>query len=1399
MSDRHSSPAPSEGPSERPVVNLPKSVDAEGDYDMDTPSGAPTGEAPPVKPQTVDSDGDHDMDAPSKAEVSDAYDSDSDAMEGVETKPVTETIVIKTKDLPAYHKDLVMKLNEQFYAPQTAVGKPDGNAPPVDSEKFFNLRGQDISSSTLPEGMASGNKLKALVMGGDLFAGIHMETSPELAKFRDAAAEQTGASAAAPNTKNAPTTGLSLNLPIRSATNKLSATSTSALTKPSIPEPPAHECVKVFFHLDSQTPNIEFVTQDPKTDNTMSCRLWAQDMDYDESRVKFQVEKYLPDPTIDRSKPSDKREHHGLRHLEKMSQSYQKTCVIAVTIDVQQASHRHWEGISAADLAAIRSENAQDPKEGEVRRYIPPNNWAAAKDKSRFETRNNLVKMLDQETTFKLYFTCKTSDGPTKQWKKFGGYMRNLLTMAQAYGNFWWYKHQLSEHDVSLSIENPVLAPIDWIVPRWLVTEWSFEKTTSSTLAQSVSKPKPHKWSPLEFPTSGYPNSNEAAFLLKLGVRDEQERQIRDLKELVQSDGTKWFKGRFRRANTTGVVYVVEVYLGLEQEMADANIKIPQPGTRIRFAVDKDATKKPSKKNSVSFEGIVVYDSLGTKASFICVVDCRHKALAVADSSVEYNLFISYLVDKTTSKRMLEGIALLQTNKESYGPDSRGVVLGCRNTAFKTDILKTEFDETRLGMFETSIDEMHPPSNASQKEAMMNTCRSDTGNVVIIGPPGTGKSATIDKIGHAHLALDRRVMYCAPMNSNVHGLIDKFVEYNQATDQQKYSDNEWVLVTGGYTTIDKARKLRKSQDADIQDLENANARLSSYVKDAKNRKNVPHYERTLGYKVRQQIDVFAANDKYDESDGKGLYTDAKRYLKLEHDLPYLQDDSARKEAKDELDDLEHQFTVHFLKKVKVLFCTVSTSAHPLVQDSGDWDILVIDEAARETRAGIAVALGTLHGRVKLIVWAGDYEQGTGVITGQDSNVGYNLLARNVFESLAGIKKAKDEASPCEVIILNTCYRMQQSLIDWSSHHLYDDKVKSHEDAGKRDMPLRNTLRRYWANRLPDDFTGNFTEIGIDVTHEGFASELLTGTTTRLNRHEARQIACTVVDMLSFEPPKSKGEPCRRILAEDICLISNFTGQVMELRKAVKHRAEEMEFDLAKLEHLLYHTTAEVQGKERNITMYCTVLADGTTRLAQQDRLPIGFVADIKNLNVSVTRCKIARYTFGALKLFLQAQIDNHTISKNKRYSGFFDFMSRLNSMESIIAYKDSERWFRDGSKPNDFGNFRKSLEDAVSYTSRAANNMPNKAPARQNRMTTGQNRMTTTVQNNFQAPPRNVRFAGDREGGLLRASRPAGVQKENSKRRGGQGGAKKGRRDDREDGGGSGHGTESGQGQQTQW
>ncbi|KAL1798835.1 hypothetical protein ACET3X_002872 [Alternaria dauci] len=1296
------------------------------------PSGASTS-AP--EPKQAYAERDNDMGVAGDA-GSEAYDSGSDAMEGVETPSTKEVVIAKTNALDVVQRDLVLAMNKGWYGSETPVANPaPGLAQkPFQTEQFFTLRGRDHPTSTLPEGLSTGKKIKALVMGDALFAGMHMETSLELAKYRDAAADQAGAPTAASTTTGPP-----------------KAPKSTTTTPPADTEPPAYECVKVFFHLDTQTPNIEFIVQDPKTDNTMSCRLWAADLHRgDDARVRFNVAKYQPDTEVNRSKPSDEHEHKGLRHLETMSQTFFKTCVMEVSIDLWQPDPRHWEGISPADLADIRAKNAAS----KTKVYVPPQRRTAQTDEeaapdTRLETRNNLVKILDEETIIKLYFTCKSTEGAVKQWeKKFAGYMRELLSVTADYGNFWFYKHQLWDHDMQMSIEDPVLASIDWAIPRWLVTQWSFTKTTSAKGTVTWSDPEPHRWSSLEFPQSGYPHPNEAAFLLKLGVLDEQQRQIRDLKELVQSDGTKWFKARFRHFGKTKATYVVEVYLGLESEMADARINLPQPGTRIRFEVDRDTSQKPSKKNVVKFDGVVVYDSLETKASFICVADCQGKALAVADSSAEYNIFVSYLIDKTTSMRMMEGIALLQTSGETHGPDSRGAVLGCRNTASNTDIMKRSLDDMQLSQFEQVISEIQPPSNPVQKEAMLNTCRSASGNVVIIGPSGTGKTATIDKIGHGHAALGHRVMYCAPMNSNVHTLIDKFLEQNEASGETRYADNEWVFVTGGYTSIDKANRLRRDQAAGDADLDKANELLSAYINDAKNRANIPHFERTLGYKVGKQIEIWSADPKYDESEGKGLHTDAKSYLETKAEL-YHYNDEDQSRAKTYLRALEYTFTIAFLTRVKFLFCTVSTSAHPLVQESGNWDVLIIDEAARESRAGIAVALGTLHGRVKVIVWAGDHKQGTGIITGQDSNVGYKLLARNVFESLAETDR-KDEASPCEVITLNTGYRMEQSLMDFSSHWLYNGKITSHPSTGTRDMPLRNTLRKYWAKRLPDDFAGHYTQIGIDVTHNGFASELLNGTTTRLNRYEARQIACTVVDMLNFEVPKvTGGEPCRAILAEDICIIANYTGQILELRKAVKARALEMKLDMNRIRDLWYNTTADVQGKERAITMFSTVLASGNTRLAQKEHLPIGFVADIKNLNVSVTRCTMARYTFGALRLFVQAKRDNHTISRKASNLPFFDYVNRLHSLGAIVAYEDNERWFCDGSKPETSASFRHALQTVASYKPQAA--------------------------------PKTTKSPGNHPGGVSGASKPAGVHKEKRKHRGGKGGTKKHRNGDGND------------------
>lgn len=1305
-------------------------------------------------------------------------------MEGIEQSTV-ETIYVKTNQLDYVQRSRVIAMNHLHY-PTTIHRRqhetPDKN--PIMSEAFFTLRGKDHAGSILPEAMAQGRKAKTLVMAGKLYAGLHMETSIELARYRDDLADKAPANKApAPKGSSAPTTFTANKLP-----------------PPALFEPPAEECVKTHLHLDTQTAHIEVVTQDPKTGNTMSCRLWPKDLAQVDRRVVFTVAKYLPDEAVDRTRPVDQLEHAGLRTLETMSHSFAQTCVIQVTIELAEAKERYWTGISPSHLAIIRARNKASTlreqnaaKDVNKDANIDPDKMdedqvlfddeqeaidakkALEEENSQLFTRDNLVRILDNETTIKLFFTCKSNMGQVKQWEgKVATYMRDLLSVCAEYGNFWFYRFQLTQHGGGLDIRSPALAKIDWIVPRWLVTEWAFTKTTGPTGTVTMNNPRPEKWAPLEFPVDGYPDHHEAAFLLKLGVRDEQRRQTRDLTKLVQSNGSTWFKGRFQRIDQTGW-YAVEVYLGLESEMADAAIQFPQPGTRIHFEVDRDTTRKPSKKNSVSFNGVVVFDGLDTNASFICVFNARGKSLVVNDTSSEYNLFISYIVDDTSHVRMNEGIALLQIAADKddadgtqFGPDSRSVILSCRVAASNTDKLKKEFTGPRINGFVDAIDRFKPACNKTQRFAAIQSCKTDSGNLVIVGPPGTGKTATIEKICHGHGESGGRVLLAAPMNSNVHTLVDEFLDLNaQLPAEKQYKDNEWVYVTGGYTSVDKATRLREDQVAGEADLSEANNTLVAYLDDAKNRAHVPHYERTLGYKVGKQIEVWGSDSKYDTTDVK-LHSDAKSYLETKKDLPFYHDDDQKKQAKTHIRASEYNLTVEFLQQVKFLFCTLSTTGHRLVQESGIWDVLIVDEAARESRAGIAVALGTLYGRVKAIVWAGDHKQGVSIIGSKDSNVGYSLLSRNVFQGLTESNKKKDVATPCDVVLLNICYRMEQALINWSSIHLYDGRIKSDVGAGRTDMPLRNMLRAYWAARLPDDFRGRYTQIGIDVTDNGIASEFMSGTTTRLNCHEAEQIACTVIDMLKTNIPDATGcEPYRRILVEDICIIANFTGQVHEIRKAMRARANTLGFDRKCLQGLWYRTTADVQGKERPITMYSTVLANGTTRLAKNDKLPIGFVSDVHNLNVSVTRCRIARYTFGALRLFVQARRDGHLISKTKRNEGFFAYVEDMNSQHCIVAYEDSERWFQNGTKPATSDNFRKSIRGVASFTQKPAEPKPGNSSD----MGNSRKKLKTTAKNTFQEAPSGVTFAGDREGGILKApQKPEGVSK--SRCRGGKGGTK---------------------------
>ncbi|OAL44922.1 hypothetical protein IQ07DRAFT_648690 [Pyrenochaeta sp. DS3sAY3a] len=144
------------------------------------------------------------------------------------------------------------------------------------------------------------------------------------------------------------------------------------------------------------------------------------------------------------------------------------------------------------------------------------------------------------------------------------------------FGNFWFYRAQLiaAGMDPNL-IEDAKLLKFDFDIPRWMVTSYELtEEEVDGSLRSSQTRP--YTWSSHRYFTE-YPNANEAAFLLKLGV-DGEQKCFRALEDLPGA-------------------YTVQITMQDNADTVARGLCIPSVGTKIllkilspgvAFAVDID-------------------------------------------------------------------------------------------------------------------------------------------------------------------------------------------------------------------------------------------------------------------------------------------------------------------------------------------------------------------------------------------------------------------------------------------------------------------------------------------------------------------------------------------------------------------------------------------------------------------------------------------------------------------------------------------------------------------------------------------------------------------------------------------------------------------------------------------
>ncbi|KAF7842677.1 putative helicase MAGATAMA 3 [Senna tora] len=322
---------------------------------------------------------------------------------------------------------------------------------------------------------------------------------------------------------------------------------------------------------------------------------------------------------------------------------------------------------------------------------------------------------------------------------------------------------------------------------------------------------------------------------------------------------------------------------------------------------------------------------------------------------------------------------------------------------------------------------------------------------------------------------------------------------------------------------------------------------------------------------------------------------------------------------------------HSIKSValdELVFSTLSFSgSHLFSKLNRGFDVVIIDEAAQAVEPATLVPLANQCRKVFLV---GDPAQlPATVISDAAKNHGYGT---SLFERL------KQGGYP--VKMLKTQYRMHPEIRSFPSREFYEDSLEDGEDVKFR------TEREWHHYRCFGPFC--FFDI-----HEGKETRP-TGSGSWINEEEVDFVLLLYQKLITLYPVLKSGN--------QLAIISPYAQQV----KLFQKRFEET-FGVSSEKLVDICTVDGCQGREKDIAIFSCVRAS-------KDR-GIGFVEDVRRMNVGITRAKSAILVVGSAstlkrseqwnKLVESAEKRNSLFKVSKPYSSFFDD-ENLTSMTADI-------------------------------------------------------------------------------------------------------------------------------------
>ncbi len=298
--------------------------------------------------------------------------------------------------------------------------------------------------------------------------------------------------------------------------------------------------------------------------------------------------------------------------------------------------------------------------------------------------------------------------------------------------------------------------------------------------------------------------------------------------------------------------------------------------------------------------------------------------------------------------------------------------------------------------------------------------------------------------------------------------------------------------------------------------------------------------------------------------------------------------------------LEDYIIDELFNTTQVICCTPVTSTHRALYKK-KFNTLFFDEASQALEPMVWIPLI----KCNRLILSGDHFQLPPVVKSQEAKKGG--LDLTILDKCIEFKEA--------VVLLNRQYRMNNAIMGFSNLYFYKSELVA--DDSVSEQLLHNDSTSYLSASI--EF--------IDTAGCAF-DEIQNPETLSHSNPKEGEILFKHLEQLLFDYSSIANLPLL-----DVGIISPYKEQ----REWLKEKVLEQNFDKSKLHSLSIKTIDGFQGEEKDV-IYITLVRSN-------ERQEIGFLNDLRRMNVAITRAKKKLVVIG----------DSATIGSNPFYKSFLEY------------------------------------------------------------------------------------------------------------------------------------------------